>query len=50
MIQQATACVKEMSLDCATGTLKPMGNGVQRKILFIAQNKHTALAGRQGGE
>ena len=49
MVQGAVG-VKEMSLDCANGTSKLVGDGFQGQVLFVPQDKHAALAGRQGGE
>lgn len=47
---QGTARVKEMSLDCANGTTKLSGDGFQRQIVFVAHNKHAALARSQSWE
>ena len=43
MVQGAVG-VKEMSLDCANGTSKLVGDGFQGQVLFVAQDKHAALA------
>ena len=47
---QGAVCVKEMGFDCTDRSPQPTSDVFQGEILFVTQNKHGSLAGRQGWE